>query len=107
MKELIRTAICYIAISVFVGIYITFIAHRVWIKERVTEVQAKDYVYAKKFYSNHIATKKLYCKFLKDHFLSEYEDFKLLKTYHTYNTKISNEKAKTAADSIKAEGCTP
>jgi len=102
MKELIRTAICYILMVAFIGY---FMVYKAFIEERITEVEARYYVEAKEQYSNHIATKELYCKFLEDHFLSEWEDYQLMKISNAYNRKKRNEKAKEAAAKIKSEGC--
>lgn len=96
-----------IVIKVIFGFFVVFISYNLCFYGYFTEADASDYIVAKKYYSDNVATKELYCESLKDHFLSEFEFIELGRTSSRYREKKANEEAKASADSIKAQGCKP
>ena len=86
--------------------FFTPIVYIFFIRDYFVEVDATGYVHAKEYYATSVATEKLYCEFLEDHFLSEREYRKLQRIKLSYMEREDNEEAKALADSIKSEACT-
>jgi hypothetical protein len=95
----------FIIYAVCMTSFLLFVFYSPFLKDNFVEVDYKQYVQAKDWYSEHPATKDMYCKSLGDNFLSNSEYFKMMNTKSDYEDSVDNTKAREAAEKIKAEGC--